>query len=94
MAIAPTFRSGIAREKNMAFLIDDILLAPFKGVQFIAKKIQEAAQEEFLDEGAVRRDLTTLYMQLETGKITEEEFEQKEKELVEKLEEIEEYKEQ
>lgn len=78
----------------MAFLIDDILLAPFKGLQFIAKKIQEAAQEELLDEEAVRRDLTTLYMQLETGKITEEEFEQKEKELVEKLEEIEEYKEQ
>jgi hypothetical protein len=78
----------------MAFLIDDILLAPFKGLQFMAKKIQESAQEEFLDEGAVRRDLTTLYMQLETGKITEEEFEQKEKELVEKLEEIEEYKEQ
>lgn len=78
----------------MAFLIDDILLAPFKGVQFIAKKIQEAAQEELLDEEAVRRDLTTLYMQLETGKLTEEEFEQKEKELVEKLEEIEEYKEQ
>lgn len=78
----------------MAFLIDDILLAPIKGVQFIAKKIQEAAQEELLDEGAVRRDLTTLYMQLETGKITEEEFEQRENELVEKLEEIEEYKDQ
>lgn len=42
----------------------------------------------------MRRDLTTLYMQLETGKITEDEFEQRENELVEKLEEIEEYKEQ
>lgn len=78
----------------MAFLIDDILLAPFKGLQFIAKRIQEAAQEELLDEEAVRGDLTTLYMQLETGKITEDEFEQRENELVEKLEEIEEYKDQ
>ena len=78
----------------MAFLIDDILLAPFKGLQFIAEKIQQAAQEELLDEQAVRRDLTTLYMQLETGKITEDEFERRENELVEKLEEIEEYKQQ
>ncbi|MGA9365365.1 MAG: gas vesicle protein GvpG [Bacteroidota bacterium] len=76
----------------MAFLIDDILLVPFKGVQFLANKIQEVAREELLDKEAVRYDLTTLYMQLETGKITEQEFELREKALVEKLEEIEKYK--
>jgi hypothetical protein len=78
----------------MAFIIDDILLAPFKGLQFIVKSIQETAQSEFMDEDAVRRDLTTLYMQLETGKITEDEFEQEEKGLVERLEEIDNYKNQ
>jgi hypothetical protein len=78
----------------MAFLIDDILLVPFKGVQFLANKIQEVAREELLDKEAVRYDLTTLYMQLETGKITQQEFELREKALVEKLEEIEEYKKQ
>ncbi len=77
----------------MAFLIDDILLAPFKGILFIAEKIQEAAQQEdLLDEDATRRNLTTLYMLLETGTITEEEFEQREAELVKKLEKIEETK--
>ncbi|MCX6141784.1 MAG: gas vesicle protein GvpG [Ignavibacteriales bacterium] len=73
----------------MAFLLDDILLAPFKGILFIAEKIQEAAQQgELLDEEATRHNLTTLYMLLETGAITEEEFEQREAELVQKLEEI------
>ena len=73
----------------MAFLLDDILLAPFKGILFIAEKIQEAAQQDdLLDEEATRRNLTTLYMLLETGAITEEEFEQREAELVQKLEKI------
>jgi len=76
----------------MAFLIDDILLAPLKGVVWIAKQIEEQAEKEFMDDEKVKHDLTELYMMLETGRITEEEFERKEEELVERLEEIEEYK--
>lgn len=76
----------------MAFLLDDILLAPLKGVIWIAEKIQEAAEKELLDEDQVKRDLTELYMHLETGRITEEEFARQEEELVERLEAIEEYK--
>ena len=76
----------------MAFLLDDILLAPLKGVVWIAEKIQEAAEKELLDEEQVKRDLTELYMRLETGQITEEEFTRQEEELVERLEAIEEYK--
>ncbi len=78
----------------MAFLIDDILLAPFQGIRAVAEKIRQAAQAELLDAEAVRREITTLYMQLETGKITEAEFELRERELVEMLEEMEEYKKQ
>lgn len=77
----------------MAFLLDDILLAPIKGVHLIAKKIHELAMEELLDEEAVRQELRELYMSLETGRITEEEFEEREKTLVERLEQIEAYKE-
>lgn len=77
----------------MAFLLDDILLAPVKGVRLIAKKIHEQAMEEFLDEEGVRQELRELYMSLETGRITEEEFEEREKTLVERLEQIEAYKE-
>lgn len=77
----------------MAFLLDDILLGPVKGVHFIAKKIHEQAMEELLDEEGVRQNLRELYMSLETGKIGEEEFEELEKSLVERLEQIEAYKE-
>ncbi len=76
----------------MAFLLDDILLAPLNGLIFIAEKIHAQAMEELLDEEGVRQELRTLYMLLETGKISEAEFEEREAALVERLEEIEAYK--
>lgn len=76
----------------MAFLLDDILLAPIKGVVWLAEKIKEQAEGEFLNEEGVRRELRELYMLLETGKISEEAFTEREEHLVERLEAIEEYK--
>lgn len=76
----------------MAFLLDDILLAPLHGVIWIAEKIHDQAMEELLDEDGVRQELRELYMLLETGKISEAEFEAREAALVERLEEIEAYK--
>jgi len=76
----------------MAFLLDDLLLAPIKGVVFIAEKIKEHAEGEFLNEEGVRQELRELYLLLETGKISEEEFTDREEQLVDHLEAIEEYK--
>jgi len=76
----------------MAFLLDDILLAPLKGVIFIAEQIHAQATEELLDEDGVRQELRELYMLLETGKISEAEFEARETALVERLVELEAYK--
>jgi len=76
----------------MAFLLDTILLAPLKGVVWLAEKIHEQAEKELMDEEGVKHRLTELYMLLETGQISEEEFEQREEELVARLETIEEYK--
>lgn len=73
-------------------LLDSILLAPVKSVYLIGKKIHEMAVDELLDEDGVREELKELYTLLETGKISEEEFERREEELVECLEEIESYK--
>ena len=69
----------------MAFLIDSFLL-------FIAETILEEAEKELMNEDEVRQDLRGLYEQLESGRITEEEFEKREEELVKRLEEIEQYK--
>jgi len=63
-----------------------------KGVYLIGKKLHEMAMEEFLDEDRVREELKELYVLLEAGKISEEEFESREEELVGRLEEIESYK--
>lgn len=76
----------------MAFLLDDILLAPLKGVIFIAEKIRAQALAELLDEAGVRQELRELYMLLETGKISEAEFDEREAVLVQRLEELEAYK--
>ena len=76
----------------MAFLLDDILLAPIKGLVFIARKLQDTAMEEFLGEDDVRQKLRELYMSLETGKISNEEFDKQEEVLVERLEEIQAFK--
>jgi uncharacterized membrane protein len=63
-----------------------------KGLYQLGKKIHEMAMEEFLDEDRVREELKELYVLLEAGKISEEEFESREEELVGRLEEIESYK--
>ena len=59
---------------------------------YLAKQIHKTAEEEFLDEESVSAELSELYMMLETGKITEEEFNKRESELLNRLEQIEAYK--
>ncbi|MEI6709111.1 MAG: gas vesicle protein GvpG [Methylococcales bacterium] len=72
-------------------LVDDILFSPIKGINWIFKKVHELAQEELVGEADRLRDnLTELYMQLEAGQITEEEFEQQETLLLDRLDALDE----
>jgi hypothetical protein len=71
------------------FLIDDLLLAPAKGVLWVFKEIHEAAQQELAGESdAITASLTELYMKLDTGQITEVEFDAQEKVLLDRLDRI------
>jgi hypothetical protein len=71
-------------------LIDDILLFPMRGIMFCLRGIHKAIQEELENEAdSIRIDLSELYMMLETERITEEEFDARERELLDRLEEIE-----
>ncbi len=74
-------------------LLGSILLAPVKGPYWIAKKVHEMAMDELLDENGAREELRELYASFEAGKISEEEFERREEELVEHIEQIMSYKE-
>ena len=71
------------------FVVDDILMAPARGLFWIFQEINRAAQEEMVtDAESITAELSALYMRLETGKLTEEEFAVEEKRLLERLDKI------
>lgn len=71
-------------------LIDDIMLAPFKGLMWTFRKIHEQAEEEQNGEAERIRDtLTDLYRAVETGAMSEEEFQRREEALLDRLETLE-----
>jgi len=72
-------------------IIDDILLFPLRSLFWIFREIHNAAQQDLANEAEViTTQLVELYMMLETGRITEAEFDTREKELLDRLDEIEE----
>ncbi len=73
------------------FLIDDILVAPFKGMLWIFEEIHKAAQQERENESeSITAELQKLYMLLESGDISEDEFDQREGELLDRLDSLQE----
>ncbi len=71
------------------FLVDDLLLAPVKGVLWIFREIHDAAQQELAEESeSITAALSELYMKLETGQMTEAEFEVQEKKLLDRLDQL------
>ena len=72
-------------------LVDDLLTFPFSSVLWIFREIHHAAQEELANESeSITAELSQLYMRLETGKISEEEFVAGEITLLERLDKIQE----
>ena len=70
-------------------IVDDILTAPFNGLFWIFKEIHRAAEEEQANEAdAITAKLSELYMMLETGQMTEAEFDAAEKTLLDRLDAI------
>jgi hypothetical protein len=67
------------------FLIDDLLLAPLKGVIFIAEKINEVIEKETSDEGSIKERLMALQLKFEMDEINEEEYDKREDELLKLL---------
>lgn len=78
----------------MSFLLDDILLLPVNGLVWVADKLKDSAEAEFLDESRVQESLLTLQMRLEMEEISESEYMEQETEVLKRLEDIRKYKEQ
>ena len=70
-------------------IVDDVLLFPFRGLFFILREIHKSAEAGRHDSQPIVQQLQQLYMQLETGKISEEEFNRQEALLLERLEQTE-----
>jgi len=67
-------------------LVDDILCFPVTGILWIFREIGKVAHEELAGEAqSITEQLRLLYMQLETGRITEPEFDAEEKLLLDRL---------
>ncbi|MBI2501072.1 MAG: gas vesicle protein GvpG [Deltaproteobacteria bacterium] len=67
------------------FLLDDILLAPLKGVAWVAEKLREVADKELFDPDKIREELMSLQAKLDMGDISEEQYREIEKALLERL---------
>jgi len=73
-------------------LLTSPVLGPIRGVHWLASKLTEAAENEFLDESKVRGELSELQMSLDMSDITEEEYDEQEGVLMERLNAIREAK--
>jgi Gas vesicle protein G len=60
-------------------------IAPVRGVAWIAERLSEQAIEEAFSEGAIRRQMAAAQQDLEAGRLTEEEYDAIEDELVARL---------
>ena len=68
-------------------IIDDILLFPMRSIHWIFRELHNAARQEMENEAeSITAELSDLYMMLETERITEDEFDACEKQLLDRLE--------
>jgi hypothetical protein len=71
------------------FLLDDILLSPFKGLAWIFRELHRATNQENANErDRLSDELGKAYMMLETGQIAESEFASLEKRILDRLDEL------
>lgn len=67
-------------------LIDNIILFPVSSIMWVFRELHEAVLQELSTEAErLTGELSELYMMLETGKITEEEFTEREGKILDRL---------
>ena len=70
------------------FLVDDILAAPGKAMLFLFRELAKKAKDDFLDDDTVKQQLQDIYALLDSGSISGQEFESREMQLLQRLEQI------
>ncbi len=71
-------------------VVDDILVFPFKSLLMVFREIYKAAIQEIEQEGErIRLELGELYLSLERGGIDDATFDERERDLLDRLDELE-----
>jgi hypothetical protein len=74
------------------FLIDDLLFAPISGFKFVMRTIGRIAEEQYTDDAPLKEQLLELQVKLEQGDITEDEYVEQERDILQRLRDIQNYK--
>lgn len=69
-------------------LIDDLLLAPFSGFNFIMRTLLKVAEEQWTDDAPLKEQLLELQVRLESGEITEEQYLEAESSILKAIREV------
>jgi len=70
--------------------VDDIIVFPFKSLLMVFREIYNAAVQEMKQDGdRIRLELGQLYLSLEAGNIDEVTFDERERDLLDRLDELE-----
>ncbi|MER5950299.1 gas vesicle protein GvpG [Streptomyces sp. NPDC001904] len=64
-------------------------LAPVRGALWVTQQLADTAERQFFDPAPVKRELIALEQELVEGRIGAEEFDRREDELLDRLEELE-----
>lgn len=71
----------------MLFL-DDLLLAPFSGFNFIMRTLLKVAEEQWTDDAPLKEKLLELQVSLEDGSLTEEQYLEAEAAILREIREV------
>lgn len=69
-------------------LIDDLLLAPFSGFNFIMRTLLKVAEEQWTDDAPLKEQLLELQVRLESGELTEEQYLEAEAAILREIREV------
>ncbi|MGA2031769.1 MAG: gas vesicle protein GvpG [Thermoguttaceae bacterium] len=71
------------------FLLDDILLAPLKGLALICREVYQSAQDDLdQQEKAVLAQIAELFQEFESGTLADADFDAREGALLDRLEAV------
>jgi Gas vesicle protein G len=69
-------------------ILDDLLMLPFKGFTSVLRTLQKVAEEQYTDDAPLKEALLHLQIELDNGTLTEEQYLEREAQILRELREI------